>query len=87
MTAQHAFAALRSFLRTAHAERVRCVEVVTGRGGESGGVLRRELPHWLNLPEIRPMVLAAAHPRTSGALHSHIANPGSVRLLIRRQRT
>jgi DNA-nicking Smr family endonuclease len=87
MTAQHAFAALRAFLRTAHAERVRCVEVVTGRGGESGGVLRRELPHWLNLPEIRPMVLAAAHPRTSGALHSHIANPGSVRLLIRRQRT
>jgi DNA-nicking Smr family endonuclease len=87
MTAQHAFAALRAFLRTAHAERVRCVEVVTGRGGESGGVLRRELPHWLNLPEIRPMVLAAAHPRISGALHSHIANPGSVRLLIRRQRT
>ena len=86
MTAQAAFSALRAFLRAAHAERVRCVEVVTGRGGEGGGVLRRELPHWLNLPEIRPLVLAAAHPRTSSAMHAYIANPGSVRLLIRRSR-
>jgi DNA-nicking Smr family endonuclease len=87
MTAQHAFAALRAFLRMAHADRVRCVEVVTGRGdGEGGGVLRRELPLWLNLPDIRPMVLAAAHPRTSSAMHSHSANSGSVRLLLRRPR-
>ena len=50
---------------------------MTGRGSE-GGVLRRELPLWLNLPEIRPLVLAAAHP--------HAANPGSVRLLLRRAR-
>jgi DNA-nicking Smr family endonuclease len=87
MTAQHAFAALRAFLRAAHADRVRCVEIVTGRGnGEGTGVLRRELPLWLNLPEIRPMVLAAAHPHTSSAMHSHAANPGSVRLLLRRPR-
>jgi DNA-nicking Smr family endonuclease len=87
MTAQHAFTALRAFLRTAHADRVRCVEVVTGRGdGEGGGVLRRELPYWLNLPEIRPLVLAAAHPHTSSAMHSHMSNPGSVRLLLRRPR-
>jgi DNA-nicking Smr family endonuclease len=73
-TAQHAFHALASFLRSAHAERLRCVEVVTGQGG----VLRQELPHWLNLPELRPLVLATAHP--------HPANPGSVRLLLRRVR-
>jgi DNA-nicking Smr family endonuclease len=78
-TAQRAFHALMAFLRTAHADRVRCVEVVTGRGsGENGGVIRRELPMWLNLPEIRPLVLAAAHP--------HAANPGAVRLLLRRVR-
>ena len=87
MTAQHAFHALRGFLRSAHADRVRCVEVVTGRGGPEGsGVLRRELPLWLNLPEIRPLVLAAAHPYASSAMHSHAANPGSVRLLLRRPR-
>jgi DNA-nicking Smr family endonuclease len=79
MTAQRAFHALVAFLRTAHAEQVRCVEVVTGRGsGETGGVIRREFPHWLNLPEIRPLILGAAHP--------HALNPGSVRLILRRIR-
>jgi DNA-nicking Smr family endonuclease len=76
-TAQRAFHALHSFLHAAHADRVRVVEVITGRGsGESGGVIRRELPLWLNLPALRPLVLAATHP--------HAANPGSVRLLLRR---
>jgi DNA-nicking Smr family endonuclease len=79
MTAQRAFHALVSFLRAAHADQVRCVEVVTGRGsGETGGVIRREFPHWLNLPEIRPLILGAAHP--------HALNPGSVRLFLRRVR-
>jgi DNA-nicking Smr family endonuclease len=79
MTAQRAFHALVSFLRTAHAEQVRYVEVVTGRGsGETGGVIRREFPHWLNLPEIRPLILGATHP--------HALNQGSVRLILRRIR-
>jgi DNA-nicking Smr family endonuclease len=78
-TAQRAHTALQSFLHTAHAEGVRCVEVVTGRGaGEAGGVLRRELPMWLNLPDLRPLVLAASYP--------HPANQGAVRLLLRRRR-
>jgi len=78
-TAQRAFHALAAFIRTAHADKQRCVEVITGRGsGEAGGVLRREFPMWLNLPDIRPLILAAAHP--------HAANPGSVRLLLRRIR-
>jgi len=79
MTADRAFHALVSFLRTAHADQVRCVEIVTGRGsGETGGVIRREFPHWLNLPEIRPLILGAAHP--------HALNLGSVRLMLRRIR-
>ncbi len=78
-TVQRAHHALVSFLRGAHADRVRCVEIITGRGnGETGGVIRRELPHWLNQPDIRPLVLGAAHP--------HALNPGSVRLLLRRIR-
>jgi DNA-nicking Smr family endonuclease len=78
-TAQRAYQALRGFLHAAAADRVRCVEVITGRGsGEPGGVIRREVPLWLNLPELRPLVLAAAHP--------HPANPGSLRLLLRRPR-
>lgn len=78
-TVQRAFLALSAALRAAHAEKLRCIEVVTGRGsGEAGGVIRRELPLWLNLPELRPLVLAAAHP--------HPANPGATRLLLRRPR-
>jgi DNA-nicking Smr family endonuclease len=78
-TAQRAYHALQAFVMSAHADGVRCVEVITGRGsGEQGGVLKRELPHWLNHPTLRPLVLAASHP--------HPANPGSVRLLLRRTR-
>jgi len=77
-TAQAAYHALDHFLRSAHAEHLRCVEVITGRGsGEHGGVIRRELPMWLNAPSLRPLVLAAAHP--------HAANPGSTRILLRRK--
>lgn len=78
-TAQHAFHSLQTFLHRAQADRVRCVEIITGRGsGEHGGVLRRELPLWLNLPPLRPMVLAVTHP--------HPSNLGSVRLLLRKPR-
>ncbi len=78
-TAQRAYHALQHFLQAAHADQVRCVEIITGRGaGEGGGVLRRELPMWLNLPDLRRLVLAASHP--------HAANPGSVRVLLRRAR-
>jgi DNA-nicking Smr family endonuclease len=79
MTVQRAHAALMAFLRSAHAEQVRVVEIVTGRGsGEAGGAIKRELPFWLNLPEIRPMILGATHP--------HALNTGSVRLILRRIR-
>ncbi len=78
-TAQAAFHALERFLLAAHADQVRCVEIITGRGsGEAGGVIRRELPLWLNLPRLRPLVLATAHP--------HAQNAGSTRVLLRRIR-
>jgi DNA-nicking Smr family endonuclease len=78
-TAERAYHALEAFLRAAHSDGLRCVEVITGRGAREGaGVLRREVPLWLNLPHLRPLVLAAAHP--------HAGNPGAVRLLVRRMR-
>ena len=78
-TAQRAFHALQVFLAVAQADGLRCVEVITGKGsGETGGVIRREFPLWINLPTLRPLVLAASHP--------HAANSGSVRLLLRRPR-
>jgi len=75
-TTNRAFHALHAFLYAAHADRVRCVEVITGRGVAEAGAIRRELPMWLNLPALRPLVLAAVHP--------HAANPGAVVVLLRR---
>jgi len=78
-TVQHAHAELHAFLGSAMAERLRCVEIITGRGsGERGGVLRREVPLWLNDAALRPVILAASHP--------HPANQGAIRILLRRVR-
>jgi len=77
--ATEAHAEVRAFVLAAHAAGLRCVAIVTGKGsGEAGGVLRRELPHWLNAPEMRGLILALAHP--------HGANVGAVHLLLRRRR-
>lgn len=75
--AEDAHRAVMAFIATCHAQGVRCAEIVTGKGtGETGGVLRRELPHWLNAPALRHMILALAHP--------HNANTGAVHVLLRR---
>ncbi|GGG31856.1 hypothetical protein GCM10010964_19730 [Caldovatus sediminis] len=79
LRAAEAHAAVRAFLHAAQAEGLRCVAIVTGRGaGPEGGVLRRELPHWLEAPELRGLLLGAAHP--------HAARGGAVHLLLRRRR-
>jgi len=68
-----------AFVTAAHAQGLRCVAIVTGKGsGETGGVLRRELPHWLNGPGLRPLILALAYP--------HRANTGAVHVLLRRRK-
>lgn len=77
--AQDAHGAVMAFIADALADGLRCVAVVTGKGSSpEGGVLRRELPHWLNAPELRRHILGAAHP--------HAANSGAVHLLLRRRR-
>jgi DNA-nicking Smr family endonuclease len=78
MRAADAHAAVRAFVPLAQEAGLRCVAIVTGKGSSpEGGVLRRELPHWLNAPDLRPRILAAAHP--------HAANTGAVHLLLRRR--
>ena len=74
MTAARAHRATLQFILNAHAQQLRVVEIITGKGE----VLIRELPHWLNAPQLRPLILALAHP--------HAANTGSVRILLRRTR-
>jgi len=79
LTREQAHRVLAAAVEAARAERLRCIEIITGRGsGEQGGAIRRELPLWLNRSDLRPQLLAACHP--------HRANPGATRLLLRRER-
>ena len=87
MTQREAHAALLSFLRRAQADDARMALVVTGKGAsntdrEMGerGVLRRQVPLWLALPEFRHLVLGfdEAHPSHGGA--------GALYVRLRRQR-
>ena len=61
---------LAAFLAGAQSAGKRCVIVITGRGDitRGGGVLRTQVPRWLNEPENRARVLAFdyAQPRHGG---------------------
>jgi DNA-nicking Smr family endonuclease len=74
--------ALVAFLGRVQARGLRCVLVVTGKGrvSEGGGVLRNQVPQWLNSPAIRPRILAfaPARPQDGGA--------GALYVLLRRVR-
>ncbi|MBX3568256.1 MAG: Smr/MutS family protein [Rhizobiaceae bacterium] len=58
MTQEQAYGLLLSFLGRAHANGVRYVLVITGKGASSGGdgVLRRAVPAWLATAPFRGMV-------------------------------
>ncbi|HVV60184.1 MAG TPA: Smr/MutS family protein [Pseudolabrys sp.] len=63
MTQSEAHAALLAFLRKASAREAKVVLVITGKGARAAdgererGVLRRQVPQWLGLPEFRAFVI------------------------------
>lgn len=73
--------ALRGFLRRSQSAGHGVVIVVTGKGAEefggslfeARGVLKRLVPHWLRLPDLRPLVIgfeeAGPHHGGAGALY------------------
>jgi len=81
LTQSEAHAALLHFLRDANARGARLVLVITGKGGRDGerGVLRRQVPQWLALPEFRAFVI--------GFDDAHIAHGGEGALYVRIRRT
>jgi DNA-nicking Smr family endonuclease len=80
LTQSEAHAALLHFLRTASARGHRLVLVITGKGRRNGegGVLRRQVPQWLALPEFRSFVV--------GFEDAHIAHGGEGALYVRLRR-
>jgi DNA-nicking Smr family endonuclease len=81
-TLREAHAALLRFLHRAQGEGAKTVLVITGKGGpdpERGrGVLRRQVPLWLALPDLRAYVLAVEE--------AHIAHGGAGALYVRLRR-
>jgi DNA-nicking Smr family endonuclease len=77
MTQAEAHDALQRFLRRAQAEGAKFVLVITGKGGPGGerGVLRRQVPLWLALPELRACVL--------GFDVAHVGHGGEGALYVR----
>jgi DNA-nicking Smr family endonuclease len=84
LTQAEAHGALLRFLRTAHARDARLVLVITGKGGRGDmhgerGVLKRQVPHWLALPEFRDLVI--------GFEDAHLSHGGEGALYVRVRRS
>ena len=81
MTRDKAFAAVNSFITTSAAKGKRCVILVTGKGlgQHGGGVLWREVPQWLNLPQNRQCIISYSYAQArdggSGALYIYLKRP------------
>lgn len=66
-------AVLDGFLRRAWDEGYRAVLIITGKGVQGDGILRRRVPEWLAAPHLAPIVAgisqAARHHGGEGALY------------------
>ena len=82
MTQNKAYGALSDFIARAYDKGHRCVLVVTGKGiwREGGGVLKEQVPKWLNQPGNRTKILSISHAiqRDGGS--------GAIYVLIKRRR-
>ncbi|KYG22824.1 DNA mismatch repair protein MutS [Bradyrhizobium sp. AT1] len=80
MTQTRAHRALTGFLHRAHHDGLTFVLIITGKGRSGGesGVLRRQVPEWLSLPEFRTFVV--------GFETAHIGHGGEGALYVRIRR-
>ena len=83
MTQTRAHRALSGFLQRAHDDGLTFVLVITGKGRTTAseterGVLRRQVPQWLSLPEFRTLVV--------GFEEAHIGHGGEGALYVRIRR-
>jgi DNA-nicking Smr family endonuclease len=84
MTQTRAHRALSGFLQRAHSDGLNFVLVITGKGRATGadperGVLRRQVPQWLSLPEFRSLVV--------GFEEAHVGHGGEGALYVRIRRS
>ncbi|WP_257167609.1 Smr/MutS family protein [Bradyrhizobium sp. SRS-191] len=82
MTQSRAHQALHHFLHRAQHDGLTFVLVITGKGtigaDPERGVLRRQVPHWLSLPEFRALIV--------GFEEAHVGHGGAGALYVRIRR-
>ena len=88
-TENRAFEAVCDFIKTSYLQQKRCISIITGKGLHKNdeddifagrGILKDRVPQWLNLPDIRPLILSVFHPE-------HIkGGSGAIHILLRRHR-
>lgn len=88
LTEKNAYQEVEKFITEAYRQGLRCVLLITGKGSprnpedwyETRGILREQVPHWLNNPELRPLILAFSYalPADGGE--------GALYILLRRAR-
>ena len=80
MTQDRARQALHGFIARAHDDGARAVLIITGKGVQGDGVLRRRVPDWLGEPPSRARVagysLAERHHGGEGALYVALKRSG-----------
>jgi DNA-nicking Smr family endonuclease len=78
MNQDRARAALHGFLQRAHADGLRAVLVITGKGVEGDGILKRRTPDWLAEPVVRPLIagVSQAERRHGGEGALYVALKG-----------
>jgi DNA-nicking Smr family endonuclease len=82
LTQSEAHATLLRFLRTASSRGARLVLIITGKGARASegqrGVLKRQVPQWLGLPEFHALVI--------GFEDAHVTHGGEGALYVRIRR-
>jgi len=83
MTQDQAHSALLRFIDNGYAHGKRCVSIITGKGTQLNGkigVLRQQVPHWLNQPGLRSKIIAFTYaPKSEGG-------EGALYVLLKRWR-
>ena len=89
LTEDEAFAKVDSFIPQSYALGRRCVMIITGKGIRvhpnddiftSKGILRKQVPQWLNMARLRAMILIYKHPSEK------MGGEGALYILLRRNK-
>ena len=89
LTENEAFERVNSFIVRCYNQGKRCVIIITGKGLSAKenddfyvehGVLRRRVPQWLNMPDLRSMILLYKHPSEK------LGGTGVLYILLRRNK-